>query len=260
MKFAREREIFPTDMSSAEIRELDAALRRRSVLSARTTNLQYTQAIADVVDQLLAGQINEATGRMMLQETLELLQYDPAKGFPGDDPERIPPAELGSLRDLGSEQRVKLVLETQERMAANYAFQRAGQTDEARWQFPAYELVRIYVRRTERDDWQRRFIAAGGRLVDGRMIARKDSPVWEALGAGEGGFNDTLGNPYPPFAFGSGMGWREVDRDECIRLGVISADEMPEITDVEFAEELQINREAFDDEFLAALEADLLAA
>lgn len=258
--YARSRELFPTDMSSAEIQQLDQALRLRSVFSARTTNAQYAQAIADITDQLLAGTINEATGRMLLQEMAHLLNYDPAKGFPGDDPTRIPPAEVGSLRDLSSEARTHLVLDTQERVAANYAYQRAGQTDEARYQYPAYELVRIYVRKQERENWVQRFIAAGGQLYDGRMIAPKDSDVWVNLGNGMGGYTDTLGNGFPPFAFGSGMGWREVPRDECITLGVIAPDEVPQITDQGLQTELDINRAQFSDEFLSALEQDLLAA
>ena len=32
-------------------------------------------------------------------------------------------------------------------------------------------------------------------------------------------------NPFPPFAYGSGMGWIGVGRDECIRLGLIGEDE-----------------------------------
>ena len=59
------------------------------------------------------------------------------------------------------------------------------------------------------------------------MIALKDSPIWEALGNGAGGFRDTLGNPYPPFAYGSGMDWIGIDRDECISLGLIDGDTPP---------------------------------
>ena len=56
-------------------------------------------------------------------------------------------------------------------------------------------------------------------------MALKDSPIWQALGDGAGGFRDTLLNPYPPFAYGSGMGWVAVDRDRCVTLGLIGEDE-----------------------------------
>ena len=53
-----------------------------------------------------------------------------------------------------------------------------------------------------------------------RFIALKTSPIWQALGDGAGGFRDTLGNPYPPFAYSSGMAWVAVDRETCERLGL----------------------------------------
>jgi len=59
------------------------------------------------------------------------------------------------------------------------------------------------------------------------MIALKDSPIWQALGDGAGGYRDTLGNPYPPFAFSSGMAWRGVRRERCIEMGLIGENEQP---------------------------------
>ena len=91
--------------------------------------------------------------------------------------------------------------------------------------------MRFVGRAIPRQDWPRRWQAAGdsvgwqGALRGDRMIALKASPIWQALGDGEGGFRDTLGNPFPPFAFGSGLAWMEIDRDECIELGLISPGE-----------------------------------
>ena len=48
------------------------------------------------------------------------------------------------------------------------------------------------------------------------MIAKKDSPIWQELGSED----DGLGNPYPPFAFGSGMGWEIVSQSEIDELGL----------------------------------------
>ena len=45
--------------------------------------------------------------------------------------------------------------------------------------------------------------------------ALKTSPVWEALGNGVGGYEDWLGNPFPPFAFAS-----------CVDVIGIKADEL----------------------------------
>jgi hypothetical protein len=44
--------------------------------------------------------------------------------------------------------------------------------------------------------------------------------VWGELGA-SGNFDDALDVDYPPFAFNSGMRWREVSRGECNALGIV---------------------------------------
>lgn len=232
----RGRTIFPTGMSSAQIRNLSSELRLRSVFSARMTNAKAVQELADVVDSMLSGEINLATGRLRMMRKLAQLGYDPAKGFP-DDWGKIPPAERGSLRDLSSEKRIDLMLETNQRMAANYGRMTAGNEPYARHAYPAWELTRIYWRRIPRgtseshsDAWGLRWEAAGASVewagaMREPMIARKDSPLWQALGDGAGGYTDTLGNPFPPFAFNSGLGWREVSREECERRNVIGADE-----------------------------------
>jgi len=68
--------------------------------------------------------------------------------------------------------------------------------------------------------WQMRWAQNGGRLFAGRMIARKDDPIWTKI--------STFGVPYPSFDFNSGMGVRDISRREAIRLGVIAKeDETP---------------------------------
>jgi hypothetical protein len=55
---------------------------------------------------------------------------------------------------------------------------------------------------------------------NGRMVARKDSPIWDSLGDSDL-FDDGLDNPFPPFAFNSGMWTEEISRDEAVELGLI---------------------------------------
>ena len=101
------------------------------------------------------------------------------------------------------------------------------------WTVPAWELIRHGQRRVPRD-WPARWKSAGdavgwvGASRDfGRMVALKDSPIWQALGNGVGGYDDALGNPYPPFAIGSGMNWLGVDRRDCIKMGLIGERDQP---------------------------------
>ena len=122
------------------------------------------------------------------------------------------------------------VLRTQSHMAASAAAVNA-QDEYSVYAEPAWELIRFGQRRMPRD-WSQRWKAAGdsvgweGASRDyGRMVALKASPIWQGLGDGAGGYRDTLGNPYPPFAFSSGMDWSGVRRDECIKLGLVKKHE-----------------------------------
>lgn len=262
LEYARSRKILPTRLSSAELRELEAAFRRRSIFMARVANAGVLQGLGSEVEELLQGRTNIATAMARMQDRLDAEGYTPERGFPGDEGAGIPPAEPGTLRDISSNTRQKLALETNLRQVANFGYRQQGMEDLARWQFPCWELVRIYEREVPRGQavgslgWEERWVRAGGTLVNSRMIARKDDPVWDQLGS-SALFEDGLDNPYPPFAFNSGMGIREVPREECVALGVIEADEMPQIEDVELNEELTANAEQFDPEFLDAVISEL---
>ena len=238
LKQWRSRESFPTDLSSAELRGFSRELRMRSVFSARTTNAEYLQEIAKAVDGMLSGKFSMSEGRYRLFKKLKQLGYDPEVGFP-DDMANIPPAERGSLQDLSSDARITLVLETNMRIAANYGRMVEGNTPFARYAYPAWELVRLYQRNVPRGTpeshtagWQARWRDAGDAVgwigaEESPMIALKDSPIWQALGDGAGGYQDTLSNPFPPFAFNSGLAWKAADRARCLELGLITADETP---------------------------------
>ena len=124
---------------------------------------------------------------------------------------------------------ISLIVNTQRQMAASCA-RLAAQTEGVLHQTPAWELARVTGRHAARKDWPERWAAAGSACgfegaLQNRFVALKDSPIWQALGDGAGGFRDTLGNPYPPFAYGSGMGWIGVARAECVRLGLMGEDD-----------------------------------
>ena len=124
-----------------------------------------------------------------------------------------------------NEPRIDFIAQTQRRMAQSLG-QLAAQTPGVLKAFPAWRLVRRGTRMDPRDDWDLRWAAAGtatawqGTCRDD-LVALKSSPIWAALGDGAGGFKDAIGNPFPPFAFGSGMGWIAVGRDEAAELGLV---------------------------------------
>lgn len=210
----RLKDLLPTDLGSAEIRHNYAQeILERSVVSARMLAKSYLATVRETCADLLDGAINEATARDTLEAELERL------GFSMDDP---------SIKNHASLRRINLVIDTQTKMASSLA-RLAEQTDSVLALWPAWRLERHEPRSVPRTDWRKRWLAAGdavdwkGALKPGLtsgFVALKDSPVWQALGDGAGGFSDTLGNPYPPFAYGSGMGWSEVSADETASLGL----------------------------------------
>ncbi len=206
----------PTSLGSAEIREQIAAeVRARSIFSAKTTELGYLARLRDLLARFAAGEINQTDFAYEAQRHLAAIGYSPeAEG-----------AEAGSLQDRSSEARLKLILDTNIRQAQAVAQARRSADPEIMAQWPAWRLARTGSRITPRDDWWQRWQDAGNSVgwegaAQKPMVALKSSPIWAALGNGVGGYRDTLGTAYPPFAFGSGLGWLDVPAAEARRLGL----------------------------------------
>lgn len=235
MKAVRAKLAIGTDLSSGEIAATwTKEARALSLFSARNTCAECMEDFRAPILDYINGDTNEATCRLALQTILEKFGYDSQTGFP-DAPNAVPPAPKGSLRDLASDKRVKLVTETISRLAANTAFMQCGQDDDALHDYPAWELVRVYLRlhprgSTEAESdlgWPERWVRAGGDLVEGRMIARKDDDIWQNLGD-SGVFPDGTDSDTPPYAFNSGMGIVEVSRADCLDLGLDIDDIAPQ--------------------------------
>ena len=211
---ASERGELPTSLGTPELRELGADVLSRSVFTARGTNALYVSKIKEVIDQLAAGDINFATARWTLMEALKATGYTPEGGFPDVPEGTVPPALAGTLQDLSSQRRIEFILRTQIALVRGkgQAFRGAARAAA----FPAWELVRVYQVTAPRD-WPSRWVIAGGK--PGPMIALKGDPIWGELGS-YGNFDDALGVDHPPFAFNSGMGWRELAAGEVRRLGI----------------------------------------
>ena len=207
----RIKDLLPTSLGSDELRSSIAAdILRRSVFSARMESARYLARIREVCAQVSEGSINQASARARLLETLSQMGHSPLDG--------------GGLTNPASIRRLNLIVDTQRQMAASVS-RIQTQTPAVLERWPAWELTRLVGKAVPREDWPARWRNAGesigweGALKD-RFIALKTSPIWQAIGDGAGGFRDTLGNPYPPFAYSSGMAWVAVDRETCERLGL----------------------------------------
>ena len=235
-----------TTLKSSELREIADHLKEEAFFSARVSIAEVVQKLKTQVEEILgAGE----QGMSIPEARLALKEYLPTSGY------QAPAGEAGTIADLTTSARQNLVLKTQIEMAQGLGWKVAGQSRAVLDAYPAQELYRA-VDKTVPRDWQERWQAAGGTLFDGRLIARKDSEVWQSIGDGAGGYTDTLGNDFPPFAFNSGMDLRDVPRAEAIELGVITAEDEVQPSEVDAGEILskpEVTDESLRDSLLDTL-------
>lgn len=235
----QQKAVLPTALDSATIRQqLDAATRRQSFFSSQTMFGTYLDQLKADVESILnpttqsrADRVTAAnplgnvstgqdlpTARLRAKELLQRLGYSPQEG------------EAGTIKDLSSDARINLVIQTNKSLAQGAGQFIQSQDEQVLVAFPAWELIRVEARKQERD-WAQRWrlcaqivgdvAAARVQAETGRMVARKDSAIWQALGDGLDGSDDTLGNPFPPFAFNSGMDVRDIAWSEAVKLGLM---------------------------------------
>jgi uncharacterized protein YneF (UPF0154 family) len=234
--------VLPTTGVTRELQQLSGAVKRRSQFSAATSSVELLQRYQDLENGLLTGQLDQANARLAIKQLLAQMGYQP-------DPEKI-----GGLQDLSSTARIDLKLETDIDAARGYGWDLQGQQPDVLDEWPAQELVRDFAPKGKERDWSARWAKAGGEFFGGRMIALKNDPVWSKLGD-PALFDDGLGNPYPPFAFNSGMGVRDIARDEAEEIGLIEKNQEVFPRDLSFNEELKASPDVRDERLRAMLEA-----
>lgn len=233
--YAAGRTLLPTVMSSAELAQLTADTRAGAVFCSGVTEVEFLQVVHDRTAKLAAGTsagpgdyANPASVRTELKELLGALDYQPAAG------------DEGTIKDLRTDARLNLIVNTQLAMVTGYGQWRQSFLPGAALLYPCAEFRRRADRNVPRGYrvvggalvevvrhyWQRRWVAAGGRLFAGRMVARLDDPVWPRL--------SRFGHPWDPCDFNTGYGREAVGRAEAVELGVIAKAER--VGDGRFAE------------------------
>lgn len=252
VKALLEKRTMPTSLGSADLKLLDAALRRQSLFSAQTMMTDYLEDIRGVVQSVIEPTtgvskdretaenpegkvtvgIDPATARLKLKEALKKYGYQPE------------PSERGTIKDLSSDGRLNLVVKTNVELAQGAGNFVQSQDPDVLGSFPAQELVRFEPRAKVRD-WPSRWRQAAQDSGDGdaarvladhgRMVARKDSPIWDSLGSSDL-FADGLDNPFPPFAFNSGMWVMDVDFGTAKGFGLVTEDNLPEPKEIDLGD------------------------
>lgn len=181
-----------------------------------------------------------------------------------------PDEQRGAIYDLGkfveSEEvadSIRFALKISQEVASGAGqFLNQNLSPEVLDEYPALEFKRLFDRDVPRgfkrgpkgglivvpdDDWPTRWAAAGDAAGDddwldwegdaqtGRGVALKSSGIWQALGDGAGDYDDTLGNPFPPFAFNSGFMTFDLGRSEAVKLGLIGAEEAAKPAKIDFS-------------------------
>ena len=135
-------------------------------------------------------------------------------------------------------------------------------------EFPALEFLRMFDRDVPRgfrkvkgvivpapdEDWPTRWGAAAAAAGDDDWLdwddasdsgwALKSSGIWQALGDGAGGYDDTLGNPFDIIAFNTGYRQRERSRAVAEEMGLMDK-----------GQEVKPNKAVFDLAGLFSMEA-----
>jgi len=240
LRFQQNRTVMPTALDTRGLQQLDAGVRRQSFFSAETMFTDYLDQLKADVESMInpttgtradgsavTQGLDQPTARLRAKQLLQRIGYSPEEG------------EAGTLKDLSSDARINLVLKTNREMMQGAGAMLQANDPAVREAFPVQELYRLEGRKSQRD-WKTRFRLCAQivgdtdalRVLDetGRMMARLDSPIWQALGDGADGSNDTLGNPYPPFAYGSGMWTKLTPYDEAEALGFVDINTVVEST------------------------------
>jgi hypothetical protein len=235
--YAQRKGLLPTSLTSIQIAQLRRQLKQRAVFSARLDKASVLQVLQDQITKIVSNEgIEDENGRLRsIPEAKSQLREAMVKAgvpFAKDGKE-------GKITDFYSDKRRQLMIETNvlDTLGAGQHVALQSALDS----LPGLELVRSVVPKggtaAERD-WVQRWhdamdaidAAADAGCTDpdeagGRMVALVNHPIWQALGDGAGGYADTLGNPWAPLAFNSGMSQLSVPREECVELGIMTDDQ-----------------------------------
>lgn len=235
--------LLPNDLSAEELGKIDSSIRERALALARVANATFLQRARDVAAAIVSGQMTEDAGRRRLLE------------LRGEIEGGLPEGAKGSMQDLFSDQRLGLVIRMLVEQSFGFGQWRQGQARPVLDAFPCSEFYRAAWRKEPRD-WPARWSAAGGRFFpgrsnypEGRMIARKDDPIWEAISA--------FGLPYAPFDYNSGMDLKDVPAKEAAALGVMKVGDRVEEQHRDFEDDFAASGDQFSDDLREALLEEL---
>jgi hypothetical protein len=227
-------------LRTAEWSRVPLALRERAQFSAGVENARFLQTVQDQLRKAISLRKEQAPGGEAFVDRSSFIGELRKMAF-GEGISDL----TGGLTDLASRARLGLIFDMQTEQAAEYSRWKWDQDPDILDAFPAQELIRVESRRVPRD-WRTRWQEAGGRLVDGRMVALKSDPIWMGISA--------FGTPWPPFDFASGMGLQDVSRADAEALGLIKTEQAQTPQQADFNQRLEASAKDLSPALVQALQ------
>ena len=198
-------------LRSAEWRKVPVAIRERSFFSSEVENVRFLQRSQNFLTdfQKQTRETNEAGetylkagGRAQFVE--ELQQFALREGMGSLDPEK-----KGTLRDIASETRLKLIFDTNLKSSQDFGYWKQGQDPDVLDAFPAQRFIRVATVMKPRDYHQDAL---------GKVRRKDDLQFWISL-------NHDFNVPWGPWGYNSGCDVEDVGREESDSMGLTSAEE-----------------------------------
>lgn len=194
-------------LNSQEWAGVPVQLRDRAYFSATVESIRWLSHSQDLLESALTGK-RESVGND--QEALivgnradfidRMAKLGEELGLGPFDPK-----DKGTLKDLTSERRLGLIFDVQTRSAQAYGGFKQGLDPDVLAEFPGRRFVRVRGVQSARSDHEG---------VEDVVRLATDFAFWSGL-------NKDFGVPYAPFGYGCGHDLEDVDRDECLDLGLI---------------------------------------
>lgn len=227
IEFILGQEVVPTDEWDADLwRGEEREVATRAFFSSRVENARFLDRAQGFLFDTLAGTTEKVTGpdgveRIALRGgdratfVRRMREFMIREGMVSGE-EEFHEVNDRNVQDIRSERRLRLIYDTNMRQAYGYGQWKQGQTRAILRRFPAQRFVRdreVFIRRPRHAEHE------------GDVRLKSDETYWADYqnDPAIGGF----GVPWPPFGFGSGMGVRDVDREEARALGLKVEDVKP---------------------------------
>lgn len=177
---------------------------------------EFLRHAREQITDFVADRVGYATAKTLLKEFLADQGYQPSA------------TDKGTIHDLGSDERLDLILQANFRLERGYLRWTKGQERAMLESWPAKEITAV----ANKEAYETRWTKAGGTLLRGRMVALMNDPVWE-------GFSP-FGVPYEPFDFDGSLRVRGLLRPEWAKLSPRQAEAQPQPESRAFSQDLEL--------------------